>query len=101
MKILDPVRKRNFTGYQVRTEDLRGISFTHLSLDKYKKYCRQGFVIVSTYAKFFGIKFRIFWLPYYKPIRWEKYAQVINVFNLHIGWEKMYRDAVDEVVYKP
>lgn len=93
--------KKKFTGYQVRTEDLKGIRFSNPSLEKCKEYCPKGYVIVSTYAKFFGIKFRIFWLSYYKPIRWEKYAQVFNVFNLHIGWEKMYRDAMDEVVYRP
>lgn len=93
--------KKKFTGYQVRTKDLDGISFFHSSLDKCKEYCPQDYVIVSTYAKFFGIKLRVFWLPYYKPFSWNKYACVFNVFNLHIGWEKMYRDEMDEVVYRP
>ena len=93
--------RKKFTGYQVRTEDLKGIRASNPSLERCKENCPKGYVIVSTYAKFFGIEFRIFWLPYYKPIRWEKYAQVFNIFNLHIGWVKMYRDVMDEVVYRP
>lgn len=93
--------KKRITGYQVRTKDLQGICLSHHSFDTCKKYCREGCVIVSTYAKFFGIKLRVFWLPYYKPFRLDKYADVFNVFNLHIGLEKMYRDEMDEVVYRP
>lgn len=93
--------KKRITGYQVRTKDLQGICFSHHSFDTCKKYCREDCVIVSTYAKTYGIKIRIFWQKHMRLFHWDKYANVFNMFNLHIGCEKLCRDAMDEVVYRP
>lgn len=41
--------KRVFSGYQVRSKDLNGISLTNYDFETCKRYCRKGDVIVSTY----------------------------------------------------
>lgn len=44
-------KQKAISGYQVRSADLKGISFEHRDLETCKRYCRKGYVIVSTYRK--------------------------------------------------
>ena len=95
------MKKKIFAGYQVRSEDLSGISFQDYSLENCKRYCRDGYVIVSTYKKRFGIEIRIGWLKWYKPIQFSKHTQRFNILWLHTWWSYLTTEIPDKIVWKP
>lgn len=93
--------KRVFSGYQVRSRDLSGISFTDWNLETCKRYCRKGDVIVSTYYKKFGIEIRISWMEWYKPFQFKCIiSHRFNILWLHVNWNYLKIEAVDKVVYE-
>lgn len=97
------MKKKIFAGYQVRSEDLSGISFTNYSLETCKRYCRNGYVVVSTYYKRFGIDIRICWM------KWDKAIQLLfttnthkfNILWLHVSWDYLTIERLDKIVWKP
>lgn len=93
--------KRVFSGYQVRSKDLNGISLTNYDFETCKRYCRKGDVIVSTYWKKFGIDIRISWMKWYKPFQFKyRISHRFNILWLHINWNYLKIEAVDKVVYE-
>ena len=92
------VSKKRISGYQLRTKDLSGICYQSWSLEECKSYFKEGLVIVSMFKKTYGFKLRLFWIKA-RGIHYCKYSNVLNIFSLHIGWEKMYKDEIFEIVY--
>lgn len=80
---------------------MSGISFQDYSLECCKRYCRPGYVIVSTYKKTFGIEIRVGWLKYYKAIQFSKITRRLNILWLHIWWDYLTTEVPDKVVWKP
>lgn len=93
--------KKIFAGYQVRSKDLSGISFQDYSLEICKKYCRDGYVIVSTYHKRFGINIRIGWTKWDRPIWFSKNMRRFNILWLHVCWDYLTKEVPDKIVWDP
>ena len=96
------MRKKKITGYQVRNKEGDGIRFSSPFLSDCKRVCEYGgpSVIWSTYQKPFGVKLRFFWMSPYRKVRYDRHSNVVNFFNLHIGWELMMIDVPYEIVWK-
>lgn len=96
------INKRVFSGYQVQSKDLTGISLTNYDLETRKRYCRKGDVIVSTYRKKFGIEIRISWMEWYKPFQfvYNRISRSFNILWLHVNWNYLNTERVDKVVYE-
>lgn len=95
-------KKRPFAGYQVRSEDLKSISFSSYSLEDCKKYCRDGYVVVSTYHKRFGIKLNISLMEWYKPFQfvWNMNRHAFNILWLHVYFDYLTHEKPDKVVWR-
>lgn len=95
------MKKERMPGeYQVRTQDLDGISLESWSFEKCKYYCRKGTVVVSTYKKRFGISLTLLWHRWYKPFDFCKFSRRFNLLWLHVNWSWNYRNKVDKIVYE-
>ncbi|MCM1224839.1 MAG: hypothetical protein NC548_61355 [Lachnospiraceae bacterium] len=93
-------KEKRISGYQVRSADLEGISFEGHSLEEYKRWCRKGDVIVSTYKKRSGLRIILTfgkWIHLwsFRP-RWKE----LEMGWFYIRWEWIYIDKPIEVVYK-
>lgn len=95
--------KRVFAGYQVRSKDLQGISFQDWNLETCKKYCRAGYVVVSTYHKRFGIEIRFSWMRWYKPFQFvlNRNRHSFNILWFHVNWNYLTIEAPDKIVWEP
>lgn len=95
------INKRVFSGYQVRSKDLSGISLTNYDFETCKRYCRKDDVIVSTYWKKYGIEIRMYWMKWYKPFLFKcRISHRFNILWLHVNWNYLTIEAVDKVVYE-
>lgn len=93
-------KEKIFGGYQVRTKDLTGISFQDYSLETCKRYCRKGYVVVSTYRKCFGIEIRISWMKWYKPFQFVRFSKRFNILWLNVSWNYLTTERPDKVVWE-
>lgn len=93
-------KKRPISGYQVRTSDLEGISFEHISLEKCKEYCRKGYVVCSTYRKKFAFRVSFTFGPKYWWFHYDKYARSLDILWLGICWEWLWTNRPLEIVYR-
>lgn len=92
-------KNRQISGYQVRPVDLEGIFFEHRCLDECKRWCRKGYVIVSTYRKKGGFRISLtFGKRYWWWWHYDKYGKSLAWLN--IRWEWIYFDLPLEIVYR-
>ena len=92
--------ERNRRGYAVMTKELDAYSFDDESLEKCKRYCYNGDVVVEQIPYVYGLSIRI---RFYKPYRWIRYDRFCSQFNigwLHIQWIKEYSHKCGKVVYR-
>lgn len=94
-------RKKIIRGYQVRDKNDLALRFWSHTPNDAIANCPDGSVVVSTYMQTYGISLRFFWMKPYKPIGYNKYPGVVNIFHLHIGFELLQREAPLEIVYDP
>jgi len=95
-------KKKYYTGYAVVTEDFTATSFSDRDIETCKRYCRMGYVIIRTYSKTIGHKFRIYWHKWYKPFEFKWRWRRINILRLHIDWDVVNIDEWEkEVVWRP
>ena len=94
-------KKKVIVGYEVRNKINNGIRLCCLSLDDAKNNCPFGCAVWSTYRKVYGIRLRFFWYHRSRKIGYDKYSNVFNLFNLHVGWDLMKRTVPLEIVYEP
>lgn len=87
-------------GYAVMNKELTAYKFSDESLDKCKRYCRDGDVIVEQIPSVYGIQIRI---RFYKPRKWiyyDKYLRELNIGRLHIQVVNEYCHKNGKVVYQ-
>lgn len=92
--------KTNSYGYAVMNKELDSYSFESIDLETCKKYCQNGNVIVKRIPYVIGINFTFQW---FKPDKWfkiEKRLKYINIFYLHLSWDKEYSHKNGEIIYK-
>lgn len=94
-------KKKVIVGYEVRNKENNGIRLCRLSLQEAKDYCPYGCAVWSTYRKVYGISLRFFWMHPFCKVKYDKYSNVFNIFNLHVGWDLMKRTVPLEIVYEP
>lgn len=94
-------KKKVIVGYDVRRKDNDGIRLCCLSLKEAKDNCPFGCAVWSTYRKVYGIRLRFFWYHRSRKIGYDKYSNVFNLFNLHVGCDLMKRTVPLEIVYEP
>lgn len=94
-------RKKIIVGYEVRNNKNNGIRLCCLSLQEAKDHCPFGCAVWSTYRKVYGVRLRFFWMHPFRKVQYDKYSNVFNFFNLHIGWDLMKRTVPLEIVYEP
>lgn len=92
--------KRIFSGYQIRSKDLKGIGYTDWNLDTCKRFCHKGDVIVSTYYKKIGARITIYWMKRYKPFQFSWNKHCFNILWLHVYWDYLTIEEPDKVVYE-
>lgn len=93
-------KNKAISGYQVRTADLKGVSFEDYSLEKCKKYCYNGRVVVSTYRKRFAFKISLLFGPKYHWFHYSKYGRYIDILWLSIRWEWLTINEPLEIVWR-
>lgn len=84
--------------YQVRTRNLRAISFTGPGLLECKHYCRPGSVVVETRKACNGFSLTFQLWPFERVI---SFGFLKNVLWLHFRAEFKYRDKVVRIAYDP
>lgn len=85
-------------GYAVMTKDLDAYSFKDMDIEKCKKYCRNGYVVVKQIPYVAGFSIRIMWHDFYKPFCFKfKYH---NILWVHWNCNKEYLHKVGDVVYE-
>ncbi len=85
-------------GYQVRTRDLRAISFEDPNPEICKRLCRPGSVVVETRAALCGFSLT-FWIQRFNRAIGGGYIK--NILWLHFRADGKYRDKPVRVVYDP
>lgn len=93
-------KQKAISGYQVRSADMTGISFEHRDLETCKRYCRKGYVIVSTYRKKGAFRISLTLGKRYRWWYYSKYSKLLDIAWLNIRWEWIYFDRPLEVVWK-
>lgn len=93
-------KNKTISGYQVRTADLKGISFEDHSVEKCKKYCYNGRVVVSTYRKRFAFKISLLVGPKHYWFHYSKYGRCIDILWLSIRWEWLTINEPLEIVWR-
>ena len=92
---------RNYErGYAVMNKELDAYSFEDESLEKCKRYCRNGDVIVEQIPYVNGFQIRVRFYKPWKWIRFERYSNQFNIGYLHIQWNKEYSHKNGEIVYR-
>lgn len=90
----------NEKGYAVMNKQLDAFSFEG-DLERYKKYCKNGDVIVERIPYKFGMSIRITWRKYSsKPIQFKKRYGQANIFYLHFNWHDEYTHKTGKIVYE-
>lgn len=93
--------ERKIYGYQVRNKHNNGIRLVSSFRNVCVVNCPSNCVVWSTCMKAYGIKLRFFWMASDRKVGFDKYANVVNFFHLHVGWELMKREVPLEIVYDP
>lgn len=92
---------RNYErGYAVMTKELDAFSFESDSIERCKRYCFNGDVIVERIPYVNGFNVRVRW---YKPWKWvyyDKWNSQLNIGRLHIQWGKEYAHKNGKIVYR-
>lgn len=94
--MLDRQRK----GYAVMTEELDAYSFEDESLETCKRYCRKGYVVAEQIPVAYGFSLRVTWHKYHKPIYLKLRWREMNIFWLHIRWNKEYTHKTGKIVFR-
>lgn len=84
----------------MRTADLEGISFEDRSLENCKRYCRKGYVIVSTYRKKSAFRVSLTFGKWYRRWHYSKYEKSLNIAWFYVRWEWIYSDRPLEIVWR-
>ena len=90
----------NQRGYAVMNRELDAYAFEHEDLERCKRYCHNGDVIVEMIPYVNGINIRIRIFPRTgKFFGYEKYNRQVHIGKLHIQFEKLYWHKTGEIVY--
>lgn len=92
--------KKHISGYQVRSADLEGISFEDYSLEECKRWCRKGYIIVSTCKKKSGLRIILTFGKWFHWWRFRPRWKELEMGWIYIRWEWIYIDEPLEIVYK-
>lgn len=92
--MLDSNRK----GFAVMNEKLTSYSFADESLERCKRYCKEGSVIAEQIPYIYGYSIFISWHQFLKPI-YLKNGQK-NILWLHWSINKEYYQKTGKIVYR-
>ncbi|KXT40546.1 hypothetical protein HMPREF2531_05322 [Bacteroides intestinalis] len=96
------MKKKEYTGYCVVTEDMTTALFWSGNFDACKQSCHKGNVVVQEYRKKIGYKVWITWNKWNKAFAFRFKRREIKVLWLYIKWINIYTEKWEhEIFWKP